>query len=395
MNRINKTEMTPRERVRATVKGQPVDRVPVMYWLNPHATIRMISEFRPSRNPWKNFLARKLWKYFKQGGTWFLSEERSIAYPHLFHWYGNQEYAMDLGADMINVSGGKAIVGDDGYYFENGRVQMKDAFGGTRAMGGIYIEVMDYPVKSAGDLKNLEMPDVMDDHYFESLRKFRKKYPDICIYADIYGPQELLCANLMEISQALMLIHDEPGLVYEYMGRVVEWSIPQIRKIFQCGADAVIIGDDYGYTGSTFISPDVWKELTLPHVKRMIGVIHEEGGIAMLHSCGYVVPLIPHFIDAGLDILQSVQPKAGNDFETLYREYGDRLTFATGIDTQQGESMTPEELREDILRCYHIGGRKGRHILTTTHFLQPTMPLENIRAIFNTMAEIQAGMHGG
>jgi hypothetical protein len=57
--------------------------------------------------------------------------------------------------------------------------------------------------------------------------------------------------------------------------------------------------------------------------------------------------------------------------------------------------MTPEELREDILRAYRIGGRKGRHILGFTHMLQYTMPAENLWAILGTVREIQQGLHDG
>ena len=56
--------------------------------------------------------------------------------------------------------------------------------------------------------------------------------------------------------------------------------------------------------------------------------------------------------------------------------------------------MTPQELRDDILRSYEIGRRKGRHILSMTHMMQYTMPPENVRAILETVREIQSGRHG-
>jgi len=53
--------------------------------------------------------------------------------------------------------------------------------------------------------------------------------------------------------------------------------------------------------------------------------------------------------------------------------------------------MTPEQLREDILHHYRVGRTTGRHILATTHLMQPTMPDANIRVIFETARGIQAG----
>ena len=128
-------------------------------------------------------------------------------------------------------------------------------------------------------------------------------------------------------------------------------------------------------------------------MRRLGDAVHEAGALALMHSCGYQMPFLPSYAEAGIDMLQSFQPKAGNDFEAAYREFGDKFTFITGIDIQQGESMSPDELKEDILGSYRIGGRKGGHILGTTHEMQYTMPLPNVRAIFDTTAEIGDGLH--
>ncbi|MBN1691473.1 MAG: hypothetical protein JW901_10665 [Dehalococcoidia bacterium] len=59
-----------------------------------------------------------------------------------------------------------------------------------------------------------------------------------------------------------------------------------------------------------------------------------------------------------------------------------------------GEQMSPQEMRESILRSYQIGKLHRRHMLATTHMLQYIMPAENLRALFETVREIQAGLHG-
>ena len=111
----------------------------------------------------------------------------------------------------------------------------------------------------------------------------------------------------------------------------------------------------------------------------------------MLHSCGYVMPLLGDFVAAELDILQSFQPKAGNDLAHAVAQYGDRLAFNTGVDIQRGETLTPEELRADIIYQYRTGMQKGRFILGTIHNLQVTMPEANLLALFETVGQIQRG----
>jgi len=99
-------------------------------------------------------------------------------------------------------------------------------------------------------------------------------------------------------------------------------------------------------------------------------------------------------VQAELYVLQAFQPKSGNDFPPAYEKHGDRLAFATGIDIQMGEQMSPQEMRESILRSYQIGKLHRRHILATTHMMQYIMPAENLRALFETVREIQAGLNG-
>ncbi len=248
-------------------------------------------------------------------------------------------------------------------------------------------------IKDINDIVNFEFPDATDDKHYAALKKFRAAHPDVCLYVDNFGVQDLPSTQIWEMSRFMMALYDHPDEIKGFQRRFAEYMIDIARRSVAAGADIILIYDDYGYTGRPLISMDMWKEFTFPHLKRQIEAVHETGAVAMLHSCGYQMPFLPYYVEAGVDILQSFQPKAGNDFEKAYREFGDQLTFATGIDIQLGELMTPDQLRESILEAYRIGGRNGHHILGMTHMLQYTMPMENIKAIFDTVREIQNGVH--
>lgn len=53
--------------------------------------------------------------------------------------------------------------------------------------------------------------------------------------------------------------------------------------------------------------------------------------------------------------------------------------------------MTADEFREDIIEQYRIGMRAKGFILGTIHNLQYTMPIENVRVLFETVYQIQQG----
>jgi uroporphyrinogen decarboxylase len=385
------TEMTSRERVLATIEGKPVDRIPVMYWHNPHAALKCMAEIQPTKSKLWNYIGTYLYKKFTQGGE-MDAKEIWRALPLLYTIYAINTYSLELGGDMAEVT-----YGSNDYwgklYRENGEIRAKDAFGSIRAIGGIYLDVIKPVIQNIKDLVNFEFPDATDEKHYARIRKFRAQHPEACIYSSNFGPQDLPTTQLWNMQKFMMAMIDYPDEVKTFQARLADYFIDIGIREIKAGADIIFIYDDYGYTGRTLISMDMWKEFTYPHLKRMIEVYHEEGAKVMLHSCGYQMPFLDYYVEAELDILQTFQPKAENDFAKAYAQYGDKFTFNTGIDIQMGEMMTPQELRDSILKAYKIGGRNGHHILGMTHMLQYTMPLENMRALFETVWEIQAGKH--
>ena len=385
-------QMTSRERVHAAAKGLPVDRVPVMYWFNPHAACRLMAEFQASRSRLKQAAAAGYWKDFKQQGE-LNAPELARTMPHTLNEYANGKYALEMGADLViePVGAGGNV---SRMYWEDGSLRVLDAYHSVRTLGGIYMDVVEPAIKSVDDLKDYRFPDFTRGKHYAAIRQLRNKYPGASIMMESFGVQDFFCTQIWAMTPFMMALYEYPDEVKNYQRRFADWVVDTVALGVRAGADCVFIYDDYGYTGRTLISMDMWKEFTYPHLKRIIEAVHEAGALAVLHSCGYQVPFLDYYVEAGLDILQAFQPKAGNDFAAAYAKYGGRLAFATGIDVQQGEQMSAAQMRESILDSYRTGKLHGRHILSMTHMLQYTMPGENIRAIFDTVREIQAGKHG-
>jgi uroporphyrinogen decarboxylase len=109
----------------------------------------------------------------------------------------------------------------------------------------------------------------------------------------------------------------------------------------------------------------------------------------MVHSCGAVEPLLRHFIECGVDILDPVQTTAaGMDPKALKETYGDRLVFHGAIDTQ---AVLPRGSAEDV-KAHVRGmvtelGRDGGYILASCNSIQDDTPTENIMAMYETATD--------
>ena len=96
--------------------------------------------------------------------------------------------------------------------------------------------------------------------------------------------------------------------------------------------------------------------------------------------------ILPRLIELGMDLLHPIQAlAAGMDPEELKRQFGDRLTFNGGIDTQGLlPNASEEEVRRSTARLINVVGHDGGLILAPSHVFQDDVPIENIIAVYET-----------
>jgi len=116
--------------------------------------------------------------------------------------------------------------------------------------------------------------------------------------------------------------------------------------------DGIWYYEDMGFKERPFMSPQMYRDLIFPAHKYTIEYAHKKGMPVIMHSCGFVEPLLPGMIDAGVDCYQTIEVKAGMDLLRIHREYGDRLALMGGIDVRalytNDKSVIDKELESKI-----------------------------------------------
>ncbi len=108
------------------------------------------------------------------------------------------------------------------------------------------------------------------------------------------------------------------------------------------------------------------------------------------HSCGNVRPLLPDFIELGVDILNPIHVRAtGMNPIELKRDYGRDIVFwGGGVDTQDVlPHGTPAEVRDDVRRNIDALAPGGGFVFSTVHNIQADVPPENIVAMWEALRE--------
>jgi uroporphyrinogen decarboxylase len=98
--------------------------------------------------------------------------------------------------------------------------------------------------------------------------------------------------------------------------------------------DGIWYYEDMGFKKHPFMSPRMYREIIQPGHKRTIDLARSHKLPVIMHSCGFVEPLVPGMMEAGIDCLQVIEVKAGMDLLRLYQNYGKRLSFMGGIDVR-------------------------------------------------------------
>jgi len=196
-------------------------------------------------------------------------------------------------------------------------------------------------------------------------------------------------------SEWMVMLMTEKETCHEMMGRSVDASISCLKQLHQAVGDRAfawgIAADDSGTQRGEFIRPELWAEMIKPHYARLCEWIHRNTRWkTFLHCCGSIYHLIPHMIEAGIDILNPVQTSAANmDPARLKAEFGDRIVFwGGGCDTQHVlGSASPAEVRAHVRERLAIFKPGSGYVFNQVHNIQPNVPPENIIAMLDAAFE--------
>ena len=155
--------------------------------------------------------------------------------------------------------------------------------------------------------------------------------------------------------------------------------------------DMIKIGDDLGMQNSLLMSPKMYRDIVKPiHADYISFIKSHTKARLFFHTDGDVFPLIPDFIEMGVDILNPIQTSAGkmSNLEELKRQFGKNLVFCGAIDTHRILPFgTPDEVRAEVNRVIQILGKDGGYMLSSVHTILPDVPPENILAMVDAALE--------
>ena len=359
--------MTSKQRVKAAIKRQPVDRLPIFMWFHPEMTqiLGKILEIPANK------------------------------------------VAIAMGNDVCQrwVANNHPM---EGIVHKNEGDTHIDEWGIKWGRYNGFNQIMHYPLRGASEKEIAEyrFPHDKIDDLLKNMDILAPFIDDYYIGCDISPCLFEALFRLMGMEEAMMGIALQESYYLDLLQRCVDFHVELAdRACRNYRIDWLWTGDDVGCQRGMMLDPDIWREVVKPHLKQLLDVGKQHGLTVAYHSCGGIRPIIPDLIEIGVEVLNPIQCDCpGMESLKLKEDFGKHLTFMGGVDTiGLLPNGTVDEVRRETRRLIDgMTGDGGGYILAASHTVPPETPLENVFAmyheagltkekIFDTAANIRRG----
>jgi uroporphyrinogen decarboxylase len=346
--------LTPRQRVKMAMRHQTPDRVPVDFLATMEIWGRLIEHFKPDTtgigpaeffDPAREAILRRF-----DVDCRVLSYDMFCAPPEgLIHEGAHVDWWISMNRSTPNRMW-RQVNPDDTFndIWSTHSYRMETAV-------GAYEGFKTWPLSKAESIEDLKQHPWPDPGWWD----FRP-LPAIMQALDAHDEYHLrfrigsvfeIGWQLRGLEEFMMDLASNPAIPMYIMDRLTEIYLENTRRVY-----------------------------VRPHHVRIIELAHRYGKPVMYHTDGAIYPLIPDFIEMGVDVLNPLQPDAkGMDMQKIKDEFGDRLTFHGGVDIMRTlPKGRPEQVAAEVQERVRVLGRGGGYILCSSHHIQPDTPIQNV-----------------
>jgi uroporphyrinogen decarboxylase len=333
--------LTGYERIRNILKRQPVDRIAVFehFWNDTHENWQRQGYIRPDE-----------------------SFENHFGFDLQLFWPFNLVADLDFNPVIVEETD-ETILTRDGNGALLRRHKLHDATP----------EHVDFLVKERRAWEEHIKPKLTPDRrridfsgYRETKNEAAKQHRFFCWSGiNVFEAMHPVCGH----EYMLMGMALDPDWIRDMVNTYTHLTIELQEMLFaeEGYPDGIWYYEDMGYKQHPFMSPRMYREIIQPGHALTIAWAHSHKMPVIMHSCGFVEPLLPGMLQAGIDCLQVIEVKAGMDLLRLYQTFGDQLSFMGGIDVRVLYNNDKTEIDAELEKKIPIVKGKYGYVLHSDH----------------------------
>jgi len=166
--------------------------------------------------------------------------------------------------------------------------------------------------------------------------------------------------NWIGFENLAIMCYDDRPLVEEIVETLANLYYDQLEKaLHYIQPDFAAGWEDICFRNGPMISPQMFREIVGPHLKRVCDLLRAHGCDVILTDCdGDVKPLIPVWLECGLNCMFPLEVQGGSDPVIIRKEYGKQILLRGGVN-KHALSKTKKEILDELKRLeplVHEGG---------------------------------------
>lgn len=185
--------------------------------------------------------------------------------------------------------------------------------------------------------------------------------------------------HLFGFENLMYAYYDQPELIHDISKHWVKMWKRVVTKISENKRpDMLSLWEDMCGKNGPLISPKMFQEFMSPYYKELIGFARNELGIPAIgvDTDGDCTPIIQKFVDAGVNVLWPFEVRAGMDVLKVRERWPNQFVIYGGIDKTK-LALDKKAIEEEVLRVVPKMLEKRGYIPSLDHAVPPDVPYEN------------------
>ena len=250
--------------------------------------------------------------------------------------------------------------------------------------------VIDQPLRTSADIDGLPEADAGEaaPEVVEALRLVRRRLDPAVATLGFAGAPMTLAAYLVQghgksdFPYLRALAASDPKAFSRLLARLTRLVAGFLRRqVEEGGAQAVQVFESW----AGLLGADDWRRLVLPHVRDLLAEVGRAGAprILFLNHPGPVLDAALDAAEAGELAFEALAVDWRQNLGELRRRLGDGVALQGNLDP--AILLTDPQTVADAARRLLSEVPARGHVVNLGHGIQPTTPLENVRALVDTV----------
>ena len=218
-----------------------------------------------------------------------------------------------------------------------------------------------------------------DASTYHQQKKEMGEHGMICVYIGVPGFQNFVPMFNGNLEALTYAYYDYPELFEELVELFERHELQKLDMALDAGVESILTG---GSGSITMQSPELFRKLSLPSLKKITRRCKEAGVICGIHSCGkerYLVEACANETDLDYVNPLEIPPMGDCDLAECKQNYGHKLALMGNLHTT-GVMLcgSPVDVRRESLKAILAAGTNGGFVLSTGDQCGRDTQFENI-----------------